>query len=234
MADSDDHTSDDDLPASLPETKLGLALLALAMSAPGMPPQVQAAATAVAIVPAFLDYLQGASARTWSRVGSMSEAAVEEYPGGAEAFLERLAQDERLLWMLDTSVDAAARTQTEQHARVIGRALRSGALAADDAQIDEAAQKLRIVADLEGADWRVLEVMAHLPQAAKDSERGIRVDELTTHTRGLSEISVRCALAVLERHGLVGHWSHWGDGWYATPLAKDFLTYVHDAGGLGV
>jgi hypothetical protein len=236
VVDNSDEAVEERLPTSVPGTKLGLTILAMAMSAPGVPPPVQAAAPAVALIPAFLDYLQDTSARAWARVRSMSEEAVNGYPEGAQALLTRLGEDERLTWMLDTSIDASARSQTERHARAIGRALASGALAADDAQIDEATQMLRIVADLGGGDWRVLEVMARFPNlegatVVEGQLSYILVDDLVGHTRGLSSVSVQSALAVLQRHGLVGTVALFdaGSGWFATPVADAVLAFVRNA-----
>jgi hypothetical protein len=50
---------------------------------------------------------------------------------------ERLYSDERLRSLFDEAVDASARATTEEQARIVGRALASGAMAADDAAVDE-------------------------------------------------------------------------------------------------
>ncbi|MGH9252022.1 MAG: hypothetical protein ACRD0W_21270, partial [Acidimicrobiales bacterium] len=105
--------------------------------------------------PTFLEYMQDAGQRAWSRVKAASDEAADVF-GDAEQLLERISSDDRLLWLLDTTVDAAARASTEQKARALGRALAEGALASDDARIDEAQFMARVLADVETIDVRVL------------------------------------------------------------------------------
>jgi hypothetical protein len=226
----------DQLPEWVPPGKFGLALLALALEAPQLPPAARAAAPAVAVLPAFLDLLQDQAARAWQRVRTFTDSAVHAYGGDAEALLERLAEDERLLWMLDAGLDAAVRASTERKARVLGRALTSGALAADDAQVDERAQMLRILADLETAEVRLLSGLANLedhPAATHIQGPGwqITTDKLHMLTGGMSNVATQAAIAVLQRHGLVTSFSTFGPTmWVISQVGQAVLNFIEDEG----
>ena len=77
---------------------------------------MQSAALAVGILPAFLEYIQDAPRRAWSRVKEATDEAVDVFGNDAEQLLERIRSNDRLLWLFDGTVDAAARASTEQKA----------------------------------------------------------------------------------------------------------------------
>jgi hypothetical protein len=191
---ADEETEDQaPLPEWLPAAKGLSALAALGAAAPGMPPGVQAAAVALGVLPAFLEYIQDAPRRGWRRVKAATDEAADRF-GDAEELLERIASDERLLSLLDTTVDAAARASTEQKARALGRALAEGALASDDAKIDEAAFMARVIADVETIDIRVLANFAALRDLHESGvARGfptVKSPELTPRQHMLADLSV--------------------------------------------
>jgi len=237
-----DGTDDQlDVPESVPGTKLGLTLLTFALAAPGVPATVQSTALAVGILPAFLDYLQDASQRAWSRVKAASDEATDVF-GDAEQLLERISSDDRLLWLLDSTVEAAARASTEQKARALGRALAEGALAKDDARLDQAALMTRIISDVEPIDLRVLACLSNLrhsrnvrPEAGPASGYGYPAYMWTVDlalVAGLDPVVVDGPLGVLQRHGLIGQQAVIGDsegkgaGWCITDLGDRLLDYL--------
>jgi adenylate kinase len=227
----------DDLPTRpplwTPEVKA-----ALNVAAAFVPPLV--------VVPAFLDYLEDWRERQAIRMTQMSDAAAEAYPGSPQELLERLQADAQVLAMLDTALAASARASTEDKARALGRALANGALARDDAKIDEAAQMLRIIADLEPIEVRTLDALLRIgygegqePSALTQHELGrrppqkINTDDLTERMGGgLSLASVDGAISVLYRHGLVETSSGlygWSPKWWISDLGVAVLAFLQDS-----
>jgi hypothetical protein len=82
-------------------------------------------------------------------------AAVED-----EIELDELArlviEHERFGDLLRDSVDAALRTRDEQKIRLLAKSFVSGALAEDEASIDEAEQQTRLIAELDPTDFRAI------------------------------------------------------------------------------
>ena len=93
MADEDTEDQSE-LPRWMPGAKAGLTLLALAAGAPVAPAELQSTALALGILPTFLEYIQDAPRRAWSRVKAASDEATDVF-GGAEQLLERISSDER-------------------------------------------------------------------------------------------------------------------------------------------
>jgi hypothetical protein len=237
---ADERTEDrSEVPGWVPGAKAGLTLLALGVAAPGLPPEVQSTALAVGILPTFLEYIQDTSKRAWSRVKAASDEAVDVF-GDAEQLLERITSDDRLLWLLDSTVDAAARASTEGKARALGRALAEGALANDDARFDEAALMSRIINDVEPIDLRVLARLSdlrhgrHVPSEAGPAADGFPAYLWTVdlaRVAGLDPVVVDGPLGLLQRHGLIGQAvispnEDEGTGWCITDLGDHLLDYL--------
>jgi hypothetical protein len=89
----------------------------------------------------------------------MLDAALEGFES-TEQFLERVNKDERRQWLLENAVEESERASSDQKARALGRALLRGLAADDDAKVDEAPQRMRIIADLEAIDVKVLDLLA--------------------------------------------------------------------------
>jgi hypothetical protein len=195
----------------------------------------------LAVVPAFLEYVEGWRERQARRMSQMSAAATDAYPGSAQELLDRLQADPQHLAMLDTALAASAQASTDHKARALGRALASGALAADDAQVDEAAQRIRIVADLEAVDVKVLDLLAKVtyhrsvhvpdlrgrpePHPEKSATAYVTISQLEPVAGGMSLEAVQASLAVLQRHGLVGYIVVLGtaSAWYISELGLALL-----------
>jgi hypothetical protein len=225
--DSDPDVDNELLPAWMLEAKA-----ALNVAAAFLPPLV--------VVPAFLDYLEGWRDRQARRMGQMSAAAADSYPGSADELLDRLQSDPRRLAMLDSALAASARASTEDKARALGRVLASGALAADDAQVDEAAQRLRIIADLEPVDVKVLDLLAKVtyhrtveipdlqerPQPLPRSATAyVTIPQLEPVIGSMTLEALQASLAVLQRDGLVSFIVNLGtsSAWYITELGIALL-----------
>lgn len=100
------------------------------------------------------EWRQDTYERDLRRVQVMSEAAAEAVD--LEALLDALHTDEVLSDMFRTAVEAAIRAGSEDKLRLLGRALASGALAKDDARVEEAEQLLRAAVELDPVDLRAL------------------------------------------------------------------------------
>lgn len=70
--------------------------------------------------------------------------------------LDRITEDEQLADLLRLALEAAVRTGEDAKLRMMGRAVASGALAADDAEFDEARLLLRTASDIEMPELRAL------------------------------------------------------------------------------
>jgi hypothetical protein len=70
--------------------------------------------------------------------------------------LEALHTDEALSDMFRQAIEAAVRTGSEDKLRLLGRALASGALAQDEAAVEESEQLLRAAVELDPVDLRAL------------------------------------------------------------------------------
>jgi hypothetical protein len=131
--------------------------------------------------------------RDQERIERMSQGAAEAIDLGD--LLEAMQEDERVSDMFRVAVDAAVRTGAEDKLHLLGRALAAGALAADDAAVDEAEQLLRTAVELDPVDLRALLVI-------EDTQSRHPRQILEEHL----EISTAVALAVmarLQRLGLV-------------------------------
>lgn len=92
--------------------------------------------------------------RDRERVERMSAAAADDVDLGD--LLEAMEDDERISDLFRAAVEGAIKTGDDDKIRLLGRALASGALADDDAALEEAEQLLRIAVELDPVDLRAL------------------------------------------------------------------------------
>jgi hypothetical protein len=238
---ADEETEDQAaVPGWLPGAKAGLTLLALGAAAPSMPAGVQSAAVALGILPAFLEYIQDAPGRAWSRLKAATDEAVDVFGDDPEQLLARIRSNDRLLWLFDTTVDAAARASTKQKARALGRALAEGALASDDSRLDQAALMTRILSDVEPIDIRVVALLSDLRHGRNVPPEDVAVpasngfpaclygDDLAG-LAGLDAVVVDGPIGVLRRHGLIAEGvidANRGAAWCITDLGDRLLDYL--------
>ena len=86
----------------------------------------------------------------------VAEAAAEATGWTPEELLEAVAADEHLGDMLLRALEAARRSGVEEKLRALGRAVATGALATDDADVDTAELLIRTLDDLEAPEIRRL------------------------------------------------------------------------------
>lgn len=108
-----------------------------------------------------------------------------------------LIEHERFSDLLRDSVEAALRTRDEQKIRLLAKAFASGALAHDEAAVDEAEQQTRLIAELDPVDFRAV-------LALRDDSRryGHPVTCIARELR-LTGATANLVYARLERSGLV-------------------------------
>jgi hypothetical protein len=106
------------------------------------------------------------------RALAVAASAASMTPG---ELLERILHDERLLDLAAAVVAAASETMVEAKIQALGRALATGALATDDAMINEQRFMVDILADLEAPHVRVLHQlsMKHEGMDRLEIRRGI-------------------------------------------------------------
>jgi hypothetical protein len=222
MSSAEIEPGDDDQVAGV---KLVFSLLAAVASAAPGGHGFLGAATAFGVSAAFLDYIQSMPLRSLGKIKTATDEAAATY-GDPDKFMSRIAEDERLVWMFDSTVTAAAQAATAAKARTLGRALASGAMATDDAKIDEAARLLRIVTDLEPIDVRVLSLRAYV-------DADVMTDESFAASAGLSEVMLLSVFVTLDRNGLVNSRDA-GSGllswWPVTDLGRAVLGFLVEAG----
>jgi hypothetical protein len=103
------------------------------------------------------EWRQDTYERDLQRVRLMSEAAAEDID--LASLLEALRSNEELSDMFRQAVDAATRAASKDKLRLLGRALASGALAQDEAAVEEAEQLLRTAVELDPVDLRAILVL---------------------------------------------------------------------------
>jgi hypothetical protein len=236
----DDADSGADLSAGgniAPVAKLGFTIAGLVAGSTVAPEQLQAAALSFGVSAGLLDYILDVPQRAIRKVKVATDEAAGLY-GDAEALMARVVSDERLLWQFDATVSAASTAATDQKAKALGRALAEGALAVDDAAIDQAGMMTRILADLETIDVRVLARLTDLklgrnvPPAAQlaDERRPAHLyfEDLAELTR-LDQLALLGPVNVLRRHGLIMDLIGGRGGWYATALGVRIIEYLRAA-----
>ncbi|SNR95427.1 hypothetical protein SAMN06272737_14612 [Blastococcus mobilis] len=121
--------------------------------------------------------------------------------------LDRLAADPARLVFLSEALTAAARSTFSERVRALGRALASGALADDEARVDEERLWVAILAGVEAPHLRILRQLM-LPR--DQQPYGTTPQQLTlAEAAGVSYVMAGHLLADLERHGLAS-W-RWGE-----------------------
>jgi hypothetical protein len=131
--------------------------------------------------------------RDLRRVTLMSEAAADEVD--LASLLDALHTDEALSDMFRMAVEAATQASSEAKLKLLGKALASGALAEDDAAVEEAQQLLRAAVELDPVDLRAL---LALRGTAKRQPRVVLQEWL-----GTTEAVAWAVMARLLRVGLV-------------------------------
>jgi hypothetical protein len=141
---------------------------------------------------ALVDYVYDVRQRAEARAGLMLDIAASQ-AGTEERLLEAIGSDERRLRLLEQAIRAAETSRVEEKVHAIGRALASGALAEDDAVIDEVSILIAAIADLEIPHIRVLRLLMQIP---------LTLGQLGSQLRASPEL-IQALVAALRRHGLI-------------------------------
>lgn len=120
-----------------------------------------------------------------------------------EELFKKVAEDERLGDMFQQAVVAAASSSSQERIRLLGRALATGALADDEASIDEAQELLRIAAELEAVDIRAMIALRIVDPKAPDRYRGTDPDAYLQRRLGMTPAVAATVLARLRQLGLL-------------------------------
>jgi hypothetical protein len=198
---------------------------------------------------ALVDYAEASRARAGRRVEEMALTAVEASGLDAEELLGRIAESEQLSVLFAIAVEAARRSQLQAKVRALGRAVASGALAADEATVDEAQLVAATLATLEAPHIRALLLLSKAKsdgpsdEAGKPTETGKAdvptalkptrertVAELIRKGLGTTVEASEAILAILANNGLV-----WLDppgfaGWGLTAYGARILLVLDDHG----
>jgi DNA-binding transcriptional ArsR family regulator len=114
-----------------------------------------------------------------------------------EELAELLLENERFGDLLRDSVEAALRTRDEQKIRLLAKSFVSGALAEDEAAVDEAEQQTRLIAELDPVDLRAM-------LALRDRSRGYgHPVGCLRKELGVTPTTANLIYARLQRNGLV-------------------------------
>jgi hypothetical protein len=155
----------------------------------------------------------------------------------------RLTADPRRLQLTAAALSAAAATALDAKIRVLGRALATGAIATDDATVDEQQLLVAAMADLEAPHVRVLNQLSiqHAgywgPKTLTGQAHGWSPHDLATQVPGIAAV-LQPILTVLAGHGLimdtgVGTWGYSAgesQRWVLTDYGKRCLAELEALG----
>ncbi|WP_155247158.1 hypothetical protein [Salinispora arenicola] len=165
-----------------------------------------AAAGLIPVLDQAVGRWQAAQARN---AGKALDEAVEVSALAPEDFLGRLTQTPARLLLLGSALNAAAQSTYEERVRALGRALASGALAADDARVDEEQLWVAVMADIDAPHLRIIQ---YLMRDHPDRQGPMVTQQPTlAEVAGASYLMTGRLLATLERHDLA-KW-RWGESY---------------------
>lgn len=182
-------------------------------------------------------------ARQARNVARALEVAVDSAAVPPEDLLRRLTGDPSRLALFGEALTAAATSAVDSKVRVLGRALASGALAEDEALVDEERLWTRILLDIEAPHLRIMDyLMRDDPREGRG--RIIAQQPDLASVAGASYLMTGLLLTTLERHGLtksrdgssypksyqLANETFWERGGLASSLMERF----RDAGGHGM
>jgi hypothetical protein len=150
-----------------------------------------------------------------------------------DELLRRVADDDRLADLLLRAIEAARRSGFEHKLRALGRAVASGAIAEDDAEVDTAELLIRTLTDIGVPEIRLLIALADANQVS-NTVLGTDIQAAL----GLSDEVGFALQANLQRHGLVldaggGTWDSLQGkfNWRPSPYGFRLLQLLRASGG---
>ena len=136
-------------------------------------------------------------ARESLRAEQLKEAISEELT--IESLFDQISSSEEVGEMFRVAVESASRSTSEGHIRLLGKFLAAGALAADQARVDEADQLLRVTAQLDPVDLRALLVL----EGKLQQRRNVTPMHCLKNDMGFSSALSHAIFARLTRLGLL-------------------------------
>jgi hypothetical protein len=222
---------------------VGGALVGLALGGP------EGALASAAIEPVLEQVVSETLARRRARGRRALAVAASSAGVTPEELLERILHDEKLLDLAAAVVAAASETMVEAKIRTLGRALATGALALDDAVVDEQRFLVDILADLEAVHVRVLNQLSiqHEGYGSPRSPDGTRraygwsIEDLSAHLPSIAAV-LRPVLNVLAGRELVrdtavgslGYVPGEGERWIVTDTGTRCLDMLQECRAEGL
>jgi hypothetical protein len=182
---------------------------------------------------AVVRFLDDRQARKMKRAGSTYSVAAAAAGQSEEELFELIGNgDERLGDMFEETLEAATKTPWEAKLEVLGRALAMAVTAEDDAEIDHAQLLQRAVADLEPIHARALWLLGQRDKLNPGQPDGIE-GLLSKVFPNMAPVASQ-VVAVLTRHGLVSEPFYANGVIGLSPLGREILQLLVEAGGLDV
>ena len=221
---------------------VGGALVGLALGGP------EGALAGAAVEPVLEQVVSETLARRRARGRQALAVAASSTDITPEDLLDRILRDEQLLDLAAAVVAAASETMVEAKIQALGRALAAGALATDDAVVDEQRFLVDILADLEAPHIRVLKQLSiqhegyGSPRTPDGGRRayGWSTEDLSDRMPGMAVI-LRPVLNVLAGRELVrdtavgslGYVPGEGERWVVTDTGTRCLNLLEERGHEG-
>lgn len=200
---------------------------------------------------AIVRYIDAIRQRAERNAEQVLDDAAAESELDVEELLRRVGEDERLMLLLASTIEAAQRASAEAKLTGLARALATGILQNDDAAIDEAQMIVATIRELEPAHLRALEHVAgqdyprarEVPVEVTDAPPilgFVRVPEdrpavaIGATLAEKSELLAFPIIATLVRHGLIYESQNAADpqdyyfgSYYATTYGRHVLHMLH-------
>lgn len=184
----------------------GFGALSSVVTGPGGGALVGGTAATVAAVSTIIST---ALERRKARAAEVVDVAAEAANLDVSGLLARLLADDKRVELAARALSAAAASTLETKVAALGRALATGALATDDARVDEQLVLVAVYADLEAPHVRLLAVMAEeTPPVVWEqwdvqrSAKGWRRAQIAERLRDYG-VTLEPVLAALLGHGLL-------------------------------
>lgn len=175
------------------------------MTAPEPPdPALQ---LALRLIPGFGDKLAQFNRDRYesrkARLEALRDAIAEDLT--IDSLFDAISSNEEIADRFRAAVDAASRTTSAEKIRLLGKAVASGALAKDQAQVDISAQLLRLATEVEAVDLRGLIALRDWLHrvVTQPATEALDAQQVLVSRLGWSPVLADPVLARLQRLGLV-------------------------------
>lgn len=126
-----------------------------------------------------------------------------------QQLIERIRDTPRLADLVEETVAAAIRTDLQNKRTALGRSLRRGILANDDATIDQEAVLIRTLAAIDAPEIRILEIISRSkgkprPLSERGREGALDLDEITSELVGSNKTADEAMRTAQTAQGILG------------------------------